>query len=146
MSHSLNLDAGEMASLKESFLNIVALFFKRDTIQTKYVGCLMKWSTQLNMSREDLNHIEESFDHLTFKALADEQEKLEAIFHLIHMIYIDSIVEDIELEVATIYAKELGFKESIVDELFSAIATAPYDGKSISEVKEEIAQFLNLKK
>ena len=146
MSQALQLDPEEMASLKESFLNIIALFFRKDTIETKYVGCLMKWSTQLNMSREDLHHIEENFDHLTFKKLSSDQEKLEAIFHLIHMIYIDSIVEDIELEVATIYAKELGFKESLVDELFKAIATAPYDGKSTSDVKDEIAQFLALQK
>lgn len=125
-------------------MNILALFFKQPTIETKYVACLMKWSTQLGLSNDDLHRIEENFDHLNFKPLSSQGEKLEAIFNLVHMIYIDSIVEDIELEVATLYAGELGFKESVVDELFKAIATAPYDGKSTAEVRDEISEFLTL--
>ena len=138
------LSKEEINSLKKSFMNILALFFKKPTIETRYVACLMKWSTQLELSIQDLHKIEENFDHLDFKPLAVKEEKLEAIFNLIHMIYLDNIVEDIELEVATIYAKELGFKEELVDELFKAIATAPYDGKSTLDVREEIAEFLTL--
>ena len=104
----------------------------------------MKWSTQLELSIQDLHRIEENFDHLEFKPLTSKQEKLEAIFNLVHMIYLDNIVEDIELEVATMYAKQLGFKEGLVDELFKAIATAPYDGKSTLDVRNEIAEFLAL--
>ena len=138
------LTVEESESLKKSFINILALFFKQPTIETKYVTCLMKWSTQLGLSKDDLHRIEENFDHLNFKPLSSQEEKLEAIFYLVHMIYIDNIVEDIELEVATLYAKELGFKESVVDELFKAIATAPYDGKSSAEVRDEISEFLAL--
>lgn len=140
------LSEEELKSLKKSFMNILALFFKNSTIETKYVACLMKWSTQLGLSIQDLHSIEENFDHLEFKSLSSEQEKLEAIFNLVHMIYMDNIMEDIELEVATFYAKELGFKENLMDELFKAIATAPYDGKSTSDVRNEISEFLTLQK
>ena len=127
-------------------MNILALFFKKPMIETKYVACLMKWSTQLGLSIQDLHSIEENFDNLDFKPLQSQNEKLEAVFHLIHMIYLDNIVEDIELQVATMYAQELGFSKALVDELFKAIATAPYDGKSTSEVQGEIAEFLALEK
>ena len=140
------LTSEEIASLKKSFMNILALFFKNSSIDTKYVGCLMKWRNLLSITRNDLHKIEENFDHLSFKPLASEQEKLDAIFHLVHMIYLDNIVEDIELEVATIYAKELGFNPNLVDELFKAIATAPYDGKSTLDVKNEITEFISLRK
>ena len=55
---------------------------------------------------------------------------------------LDNVVEDIELEVAAIYAAKLGFKSYIVGELFKAIATAPFDGKSTSEVRKEVEGFL----
>lgn len=127
-------------------MNILALFFKSPTIETKYVACLMKWSTQLELSIQDLHKIEENFDHLDYRALESKEEKLEAIFHLVHMIYLDNIVEDIELEVATMYAGQLGFGKEVVDELFKAIATAAADGKTNLAAREEIAEFLALRK
>ncbi|MEM6523998.1 MAG: hypothetical protein AAF693_09405 [Bacteroidota bacterium] len=136
----------ELVSLKRSFMNILAMFFKNKAIETKYVACLMKWSTQMELSIHDLHKIEENFDHLDYKPLETKEEKLEAIFHLVHMIYLDNIVEDIELEVATMYADKLGFGKEVVDELFKAIATAPSDGKTNLAAREEIAEFLALYK
>ena len=144
MTMNADLSEEEVESIKQSFFNIIALFLKEKTIETKYVGCLMKWSVQLNLSQEDLHNIEDNFDHMQFKSPATKLAKLEAIYHLVHMIYLDNIVEDIELEVATVYAKELGFKASVVSELFNAIATAPFDGKNTSDVQSEIAGFLAL--
>ncbi|UII23746.1 hypothetical protein [Fulvivirga ligni] len=117
---------------------------QEETINRKYVACLLKWSAQLNLSDNDLNYIENNFDQLEYKAPEDKIEKIESIYHLVHMIYLDNVVEDIELEVASIYAEKLGFAASIVGELFKAIATAPYDGKSTSEVHSEIKEFLEL--
>ena len=134
----------ELESVKRSFFNLLALFLGKERIESKYVGCLMKWSAQLNLSHEDLHHIEGNFDKLSYIAPESKIERMEAIYHLVHMIYLDNIVEDIELEVATIYAQKLGFKASIVGELFKAIATAPYDGKSTREVKKEVEGFLEL--
>ena len=139
-----NLEKEELESVKKSFFNILALFMQEETINRKYVACLLKWSAQLNLSDNDLNYIENNFDQLEYKAPEDKIEKIESIYHLVHMIYLDNVVEDIELEVASIYAENLGFAASIVGELFKAIATAPYDGKSTSEVQNEIKEFLEL--
>ena len=134
----------EYISIKKSFFNILALFLSREKVESKFVACLMKWSAQLNLSQKDLHGIEEGFDSLSFEHPKDKIERLEAIYHLVHMIYLDNIVEDIELEVATIYAQNLGFKPYIVAELFKSIATAPFDGKSHAKVRDEVKEFIQL--
>ena len=140
----MDLPKEEIDSIKSSFFNILALFLNKESVESKYVACLMKWSAQLNLSQDDLHRIEGEFDQLEFKATDDKVKKMEAIYHLVHMIYLDNIVEDIELEVASVYAQELGFEASIVGELFKAIATAPFDGRSTSEVKSNVEEFLKL--
>ncbi|MGK7388722.1 MAG: hypothetical protein ACNS60_00155 [Candidatus Cyclobacteriaceae bacterium M2_1C_046] len=134
----------EFESIKKSYFNILALFLRREKIESKYVGCFLKWSAQLNLSQEDLQKIEEDFDKIPFELPKDKVERLEAIYHLVHMIYLDNIVEDIELEVAAIYAQNLGFEPYIVADLFKSIATAPFDGKSHRKVRDEVKEFLAL--
>lgn len=136
-------DTNELNSIRTSFLNIAALFLGKDTIETKYVGCLMKWAVQLQFKDEDLRYVEENFDKLAFEMPETTQDKLNAIFDLVHMIYLDNVVEDIELEVASIYAEHLGFKKHVVSEVFQNIATAPYDGKTVNEVKDDIQYLIS---
>ncbi|UII24637.1 hypothetical protein LVD15_15035 [Fulvivirga maritima] len=140
----MKLEKEELKSVKKSFLNILALFMQNEKIDRKFVACLLKWSAQLNLSDEDLLYIENNFDHLEYKEPKSRLDKIDSIYHLVHMIYLDNVVEDIELEVATIYAVKLGFNASVVGELFKAIATAPYDGKNTTEVHSEIKEFLEL--
>lgn len=138
------LTSEEYASIKKSFFNILALFLSREKVESKYVACLLKWSAQLSLSQDDLQTIEEDFDKIPFELPKEQIERLEAIYHLVHMIYLDNIVEDIELEVASIYAQNLGFKPYIVADLFKSIATAPFDGKSHSKVRDEVKEFIDL--
>ncbi len=140
----MNSHEQELQSVKKSFFNILALFLSQDKIESKYVACLMKWSAQLNLSQEDLHKIEGHFDELVFQDAESKVEKMEAIYHLVHMIYMDNIVEDIELEVASVYAQKLGFDPSVVGELFKAIATAPFDGSSTMAVRSNVKEFLKL--
>lgn len=138
------LSKKELESVKNSFFNILALFLKEEKVESKYVACLLKWSAQLNLTQSDLHNIEQNFDHLTFASPEDRLGKMEAVYHIVHMIYLDNIVEDIELEVASLYAQKLGFEPYVVGELFKAIATAPFDGKSGNAVREEVKEFLEL--
>ena len=139
-----SLSPEDLESVKRSFFNILALFLSHENVKSKYVTCLLKWSAQLNLSTDDLHHIEGNFNQLSFIPPHNKVAQLEDIYHLVHMIYIDNVVEDIELEVASIYAEKLGFKRSVVGELFKDIATAPYDGKSTMEVRKEVEDFLTL--
>lgn len=138
------ITAEEYNSVKKSFFNILALFLSNEKVESKYVACLLKWAAQLHLSDEDLQMIKGNFDKIPFELPGDKLEKLEAIYHLVHMIYLDNMVEDIELEIATIYAKKMGFEPYIVAELFKSIATAPFDGRSYSHVREEVKEFLSL--
>lgn len=140
----MKLGKEELASIKQSYFNILSLFLGEESVQSKYVACLLKWSAQLNLKHEDLHHIEGNFNKLEFNVPLSKVDRMEAIYHLVHMIYLDNVVEDIELEVAAIYASKLGFKSYIVGELFKAIATAPFDGKSTSEVRKEVEDFLSM--
>ena len=131
-------------SVKKSYFNIVALFLGHEKIDSRFLRCLLKWGFQLHLTPDDLRNADVDISHLKFTSIGDKVEKLEAIYHLVFMIYLDEVVEDIELEVATIYAKELGFKSNVVSELFKNIATEPYDQASERNVRQEVMDFLSL--
>lgn len=133
-----------LTSVKRSYFNILALFLGYEKIESRFLRCLLKWGFQLNLTPEDLKNADVDISHLKFTTVGDKVEKLEAIYHLVYMIYLDEVVEDIELEVATIYAEELGFKSTIVSELFKSIATEPYDEPNARNVRQEVIDFLSL--
>ena len=133
-----------LTSVKKSYFNILALFLGNEEIESRFLRCLLKWGFQLKLTPEDLKLADVDISNLKFTTIGDKVEKLEAIYHLVYMIYLDEVVEDIELEVATIYAKELGFKSTVVSELFKSIATEPYDDTSARNVRQEVMEFLSL--
>ena len=139
-----DLTKEHLDSVKKSYFNIVALFLGHEKIESRFLRCLLKWGFQLHLTTDDLRSADVDISHLKFTGVGDKVEKLEAIYHLVFMIYLDEVVEDIELEVATIYAKELGFKSNIVSELFKNIATEPYDQPSERNVRQEVMDFLSL--
>ncbi|HMG92930.1 MAG TPA: hypothetical protein VK589_22890 [Chryseolinea sp.] len=131
-------------SVKKSYFNILALFLGSDQIESRFLRCLLKWGFQLRLTTDDLRSADVDMTNLKFTTVGDKVEKLEAIYHLVYMIYLDEVVEDIELEVATIYAKELGFKSTVVSDLFKSIATEPYDQGSERNVRQEVMDFMSL--
>jgi hypothetical protein len=133
-----------LTSVKKSYFNILALFLGHENLESRFLRCLLKWGFQLQLSPDDLKNADVDISNLKFTNVGDKVEKLEAIYHLVYMIYLDEVVEDIELEVATIYAEELGFKSTVVSELFKSIATEPYDGTSERNVRQEVIDFLSL--
>jgi len=137
-------DKEHLASVKKSYFNILALFLGEDKIESRFLRCLLKWGFQLHLNPEDLRTADVDLTHLTFLHPGEKIQKLEAIYHLVYMIYLDEVVEDIELEVATIYAERLGFKAAIVSELFKSIATAAYDQSRQRDVHNEVIDFLRL--
>ena len=131
-------------SVKRSYFNIVALFTANEKIESRYVICFLKWGFQLHLSPTDISKPGRELENIQFSNPQDKLEKLEAIYHLVYMIQMDKVVEDTELEVATIYAKKLGFSAATVAELFKSITTAAYDGNSPRDVRKEIVDFLKM--
>ena len=138
------LTKDQLDSIKKSYFNILALFLERDKIESRYLRCLLKWGFQLHLNPNDLHHAQVDVSHLAYSQPHEKLEKLESIYHLIIMIYLDQVVEDVELEVASIYAEKLGFKSHVVSELFKSIATAAYDEDRPRNVREEIMEFLKI--
>ena len=134
----------QLNSVKKSYFNILALFLEKEKIESRYLRCLLKWGFQLHLNPHDLHHAQVDVSHLAFTEPGEKIDKLESIYHLVFMIYLDEVVEDVELEVATIYAEKLGFKPFVVGELFKSIATSEYDQIRSEGARAEILEFLRM--
>jgi hypothetical protein len=139
----IHLTKEQLHSVKRSYLNILGLFLGKDQLESRYLRCLLKWGFQLHLNPDDLKQANIDISDLKFSH-PEKLEKLEAIYHLVYMIYLDKVVEDVELEVATIFAEKLGFKASVVRELFQSIATAAYDQSKPRNVRQEVMDFLKV--
>lgn len=137
-------DKEHLESVKNSYINILALFLGQQTIESRFLRCLLKWGFQLNFNPEDLAKANIDLTSLQYANPGDTVAKTESIYHLVYMIYLDEVVEDIELEVATIYAEKLGLRGNVVSELFKSIATEVYDGQKTRNVRQEVIDFLKL--
>ena len=139
----IHLTKEQLHSVKRSYLNILGLFLGKEKLESRYLRCLLKWGFQLHLNPDDLKQANIDISDLKFSH-PKKLEKLEAIYHLVYMIYLDKVVEDVELEVATIFAEKLGFKASVVRELFQSIATAAYDESKPRNVRQEVMDFLKV--
>jgi hypothetical protein len=141
-----HLNKEHLASVKKSYFNILALFLHEDKMESRYLRCLLKWGFELHLSPDDLKSSNIDLTNLTFTHPDEKIHKLEAIYHLVYMIYLDEVVDDIELEVASIFAQTLGFRATVVSDLFKAIATTSqdYDETYPRNVRAEVLDFLAL--
>jgi hypothetical protein len=133
-------------AIKVSYFNLLACFLEAENIKSIHAKCLVKWAAQLSISPADMNAFGNGLIDSTFVFPKDEIEKMESLYHLVHMIYLDRVVEDSELEMAAIYASRLGFKQGLVANLFKSIATIEMDLTSPEEVRKEVIDFLKLEK
>ncbi|HMI67847.1 MAG TPA: hypothetical protein VK517_17520 [Cyclobacteriaceae bacterium] len=131
-------------SVKQSYFNILALFLEAEKMETRFVRCLLKWGLQLKLTQNDINTPAKKLEQLQFSQPSDKVAQLEAIYHLVEMINIDKVVDDVELEVASIYAEKLGFKRQIVGDLLKSIATKDSDGASSQNIHKEVIDFLKI--
>ena len=138
------MNAEQLISVKRSYFNILAVFKDQEKIDSRFLLCLLKWGFQLSLNPNDLKLTNIDVNNLKFADPGDKVAKLESIYHLVYMIYLDEVVEDVELEVATVYAEKIGFKAITVSELFKSIATAVYDQSKPRNVHQEVMEFMKL--
>ncbi len=137
----MELSTEEIASVKQSYMLILKHFLNKEMVESRFITCLLKWGVHLDVDVQDIKQ----YETLQPGQLpASMEEKAAAIFNLVHMIYLDDVVEDIELEVAIIFARELGLDTSLVGEFFKAIATAPFDEMNSADIRSEIMDYLKL--
>jgi hypothetical protein len=141
-----HLNQEHLGLVKQSYFNILALFLNEDKMESRYLRCLLKWGFELHLTAEDMKSSNIDLANLKYTHPDEKIKKLESIYHLVYMIYLDEVVDDIELEVASIFAQTLGFKATVVSDLFKAIATTSqdYDDTYPRNVRAEVLDFLAL--
>ena len=138
------LSAEETLSVKNSLRNIYALFLSQESIKPQYLTCVIKWGLQLRLNFAEVNDIIENVNDKSFHIPTDKVKKMQGIYDLVHLIYLDDIVEDHELEVATKYAEALGYKAHVVGDILKIILTAPDDGLDENDIRNEIKKLVDL--
>jgi len=133
----------EKADLKNDYFNLLALFIGSPMVDSRYVRCLIKWGLQVGISSDDMVKLGKDITLLTYSAPKTADEKLKSVYHLVYMIYLDKVIEDVELEVAMIYAEKIGLNKNVVAKLFQSIATAFADGIQPEMLEKEVLDFMN---
>ncbi|MGK7397079.1 MAG: hypothetical protein ACNS62_21055 [Candidatus Cyclobacteriaceae bacterium M3_2C_046] len=141
MKAKKNLSKEEYNSVKTSFFNIYILFLNEENIDRHLVDCIMKWGLQLDLTEKELDTVIKKRDSYSFE-LPPKEEAIEQIYDLVYMIYLDNVVEDVELEVAMKFANKLGFEPHVVGDLLKAIVAAPADGIDHRQLRKEIKSLL----
>jgi hypothetical protein len=141
-----NLPDLEKEKLKRSYFNLLALFLSTPQVDSRFIRCLIKWSIQMSITSEDMVKLGKDITLLTYTSPSTEHEKLKSVYHLVYMIYLDNVIEDVELEVAMIYAEKIGLNKIVVAKLFQSIATASGDGISPEMLEKEVLDFMSVNK
>jgi len=137
-----NSDKPRSASVLSSYFNIYILFAKDGTFDKKLLDCIYQWGLQLSIRKEKLDAILRYPESFEYRKPGNKYAALEHLYDLVYMIYLDSRVEDMELEILMKYAEKLGLPPYIVGDLVKAIVTAPYDGIQRWQVKNELKDLL----
>ncbi|HTH56438.1 MAG TPA: hypothetical protein VL728_10375 [Cyclobacteriaceae bacterium] len=130
----------DLSKVKKSYFNLLSAYKSAGKMDGRYLPCIVKWGIQLGVNADDLRDQEKSEPSLP----SEKTARIEALYHLVYMIYLDRVVEDLELEVAADYAIKLGFQKELVGDLFKSIATIPYDATSPQDIQKEVEDFIKI--
>lgn len=140
----LVLTSKKSISIKKSLQNIYALLLSMESIKPQYLTCVIKWGLQLKLNEEEVTQTIDNVDKDSFSIPQDKVEVIQSIYDLVYLIYLDDVVEDLELEVATLYTQALGYKPHLVGDILKTILTAPNDGLKDDDIREEIKNLANM--
>lgn len=136
-----SLKREEYESIKHSYFSVYATFLTDDKITRQMVDCILKWGLQLDLTEKELEDVIKKRDNYQFEK-PNREDSIEQIYDLVYMIYLDDMVEDIELEVVMRYAEKLGFEPHVVGDMLKAIVSAPSDGVDHFQLRQDIKQLL----
>lgn len=140
----MELTYEQQSEIKESYFNILSIFLEQNEIKSEYLKSLLKWGFQLKLTPHDLKKFGQDLKDTSFVMPQTKMEKFEAIYHLVYLIQLDQIIEDVELEIAAIFANKLGFSRELVAETLKAIATEPDDNFKVKDMRKDVLDFLHL--
>jgi hypothetical protein len=136
--NNIHVSEEEIISIKDSYFHIYHSFLNEGLLSKDFVRILFKWGLQLHITVDELKHIDPAYE----EEITNTEVAISHLFNLVFMIYLDNIVEDIELLAVSKYAEKIGFESHIVNDLLKTIVTAPYDGFDFDHVKKHLGEIL----
>lgn len=129
-------------SLRDSYFAILAVFTADPTTTPVQMNGIRNWGQQLAIEEEVIKNV--ILNPQQFYKSNTPQLSIEQLYNLVYMIYLDEVIEDCEIEILMKYAEHLGFPKHIVGDLMKALLTAPSDGISAWQVKDELKDLLSV--
>jgi hypothetical protein len=139
---STNLNKKELESVKQTLFVIYSFFSRQTPAKRRFVSCIRKWAQQLEVSNAEL---EQNSDK-PFKKIKDSSDiyAIDSLYDLIYLIHMDDVLEDVEIELAMVYAENLGFESHAVGDFVRSIVRAPHYDVQQLQVKEDLKEILNI--
>ncbi len=135
------IESEENESIIKSFKNLYAFFIEHQHTSKDFLDCIQNWSYQLILQHDE-NLFPEKNNEINFYIPENKMEALEQVYDVVYMIYLDQKVEDVELEITTLFAKALGFPDYVVEDILNAIITTPHDGIKRILLRKELKKIL----
>jgi hypothetical protein len=124
-------------NLKQSFTEVFTYFTKEQTATDQQTACLYKWGRQLGITPSELREFQES--NTTYAYQYSTTEAIGFAYDLVCLVYMDEVVEDSELKLATHFAENvLGLKPHVVNNLLKALITAQLESIPNEELRGDI--------
>jgi hypothetical protein len=134
----ITIPLNTLRSLKSSFSNILAFVVHENGSDTQKISCLTKWGAQLGFRQAELNRLILTPSLLTYQAPATSIDALAQVYDLVYMVYMDGVIEDVELDLVSLYATGVGLEAHVVNDLLKALVSAQMDGIPNEEIRLDL--------
>lgn len=134
-----SLSNSQQRSLKRSFSELFTYFSTKTQATDQQMACLYKWGRQLGITPTELKELQSGKSSYAYEYT--KTDALAFAYDLVCLIYMDEVVEDVELKMASSFADEvLGLKPHIINNLLKAIITAQLDGIPNEDIRGDIQE------
>ena len=134
----ISISNSTLRSLKNSFANILAFVVQENGSDTQKITCLTKWGAQLGFRQAELHRLILSPSLLKYEAPANNIDALSQVYDLVYMVYMDGVIEDVELDLVSLYATGIGLEAYVVNDLLKALVSAQIDGIPNEEIRLDL--------
>lgn len=127
-----------LSSLKRSYFNVLAFYMLDENSCADKLSCLLKWGAELSIAKVELHRLMKNPALLPYQAPETQIDALAQVYDLVYMVYMDGIIEDVELQVVSEYAGSIGLESCIVNNLLKALIAAQMDGVTDEALRSDI--------
>ena len=138
----IQMSDAEADRLKDSYLNILSYSVKDLKLNKGKLDCIRRWGVDMGIPEDEIQFIYQHPDSVEFEVPSTRLEGIEQVYDLVYFIYLDGVVEDVELEIMMDYAQVLHLPAMVVGDVLKAIDTASGDGITLTAVREDLKGIL----